>query len=83
MVSLSANLGGPQLTFLLHIIELVTLDSVVHADGAIMKKMKPPIQIEIHLHYTENAERSTVVIHRKSMSLKYRMRCTNICKTSL
>lgn len=57
---------------------VVNFNLGVCASGAIMKKMKPAIQIEIHLYYIENAERSTIVIHGKLMFLKYRMSCTNI-----
>lgn len=56
----------------------INFDSGVYSSGAIMKKMKPAIQIEIHLYCVENAERSTIVIHGKLMFLKYRMSCTNI-----
>lgn len=43
---------------------LVNSDSGLCVNGAVMKKMKPAIQIEMHLYYMENAERSTIVTHR-------------------
>lgn len=62
---------------------VVNFNSGVCASGAIMKKMKLAIQIEILLYCIENAERSPIVIHRKLMFLKYRMSCTNISTTEL
>lgn len=55
---------------------VVNFDSGGCANGAIKKKMKSAIQIEIHLHQVDNAERSTIVTYRKLMFPKYRMSYT-------
>lgn len=40
---------------------VVNFDSGRCANGAIKKKMKSEIQIEIHLYHADDAERSTIV----------------------
>lgn len=62
---------------------VVNFNSGLCASGEIMKNMKPAIQMEMHLYYIENAERSTIVIHGKLMFLKYKMSHTNNSTTEL